>query len=341
MAKSLSDAIEEFLLWRKNAFSRGTLLASRQTLGQFLSLVGNIPMKNLEPRHAERFQAHLMGRGLKPNSVNSRMNQLSAFSRWAAANRYSDGHFMGTTRNVRVPEKARMRVHESDFPTLLDHGDRPDRRMLVAMGLYLFLRGGEINTLRVGDVDLDNDTIDVRVHKTGLFDEMPICAELHLELQRWFAEYAKDIGRPLRATDYLIPAHVPVGPRDIPAETGRYNPEKRQLIPYQHVQNVLEKAGYPVRDAEGKLAGEGVHTLRRSGARALWDALVQGRTGTPAARDEATRIVQTMLHHKNMAQTEHYIGVEPDRLRRDQSIRGKWMFSARPEAEVIPLREVN
>lgn len=340
MTKLLSDATDEFLVYRKNAYSKATHLAATQTLKPFLALVGNIPVKSLSPRHAEQFQAHLLGKGLKPNSVNSRLNQLSAFSKWAVAHRYLPAHFVGTVRNVRVPAKNHMRVHANDFPRLLDAADRPDRRVLIAMGLYLFLRGGEINTLRVGDVDLDNNSIDVRIHKTSDFHEMPLCAELHDELARWFAEYAKDIGRNLRPHDYLIPAHNPVGPRDEPLETGRYNPERRQLIPYHHVQSVLEKAGYPVRDDEGKLSGEGVHTLRRSGARALYDALVEGRVGGPAARDDAMRQVMTMLHHSSIQITEHYLGLEADRVRLNRSIRGVRLYpEATPVAPVVELRE--
>lgn len=340
MAKSLSDAIEEFLLYRRNTYSKATALASGQTLGKFLALTGNIPMRNLSVQHAERFQAWLTGRGHKPNTVNSRMNQLRSFAKWAVAHRYIPTTFVGTVRALPVQEKSRMRVHVSDFPRLLDCADRPDRRVLIALGLYLFLRGGEINTLRVGDVDLDNNTIDVMVHKTKGFHEMPISGELHAELVRWFAEYSKDIGRPLRPTDYLIPAHVPVGPRAEPMETGRYNPEKRQLLPYQHVQITLEKAGYPVRDESGKLIGEGVHTLRRSGARALFDALVEGRVGGPAARDDALRLVMTMLHHSSIQITEHYLGLEADRIKLDKAIRGQWMFTPAPIHQVAPLQAV-
>ena len=330
MTKSLSDAIDEFLLYRRNTYSKATALASGQTLGKFLALTGNIPMRNLSVQHAERFQAKLLAKGQKPNTVNSRMNQLRAFSKWAVTHRYIPTSFVGTVRALPVQEKSRMRVHVNDFPRLLDAADRPDRRVLIALGLYLFLRGGEINTLRVGDVDLDNNTIDVMVHKTRGFHEMPVSGELHAELVRWFAEYEKDIGRPLRATDYLIPAHVPVGPREVPRETGRYNPEKRQLLPYQHVQRTLEKAGYPVRDLDGKLLGEGVHTLRRSGARALFDALVEGRVGGPAARDDALRLVMTMLHHSSIQITEHYLGLEADRIKLDKAIRGQWMFTPKP-----------
>ena len=46
----------------------------------------------------------------------------------------------------------------------------------------------------------------VYVRKSNIYDVMPICLELHEELERWFAVYEADLRR-LRPDDYLVPAH--------------------------------------------------------------------------------------------------------------------------------------
>ena len=314
--KLLSDAIDSYLTYRRTAYTRSTAEASDQTMRQFMAVVGNIQTKGLMPKHAERFQSHLLSKGMKPNSVNHRMSQLSNFSKWAVANRYVPAHFVGTVRHIPVPKRPRLRIPVNEFPRLLDAAERPDYRITVAIGLFAFLRSGEIGTLKVSDVDLDTGFLSVLIHKTNDWDEMPICWDLDQELRRWFVEYARDIGRPLKGSDLLVPAHKRYAGWDQRPDTGNYQPDKKAIQLHRHVQVVLEAAGYPVE------TGEGVHTLRRSGARMLFDGLTEGRIGDPLARDDALRQVMAALHHKSLETTQHYIGVEADRMKRNRSIRG-------------------
>lgn len=339
MSKLLSDAIDDYTTYRRTAFKRGTALASEQSLRQFLAVTGNVQTRGLEPRHAEKFQTTMLIAGKKPATVNNRMSQLSAFSKWLVAHRQVPAHFVGTVRMIPVPRTNKLRVPAHDFQRLLDTADRPDRRITMALGLFLFLRGGEMKTLRVGDVRLDEGLVDVVIHKTNGIDEMPICYELDQELRRWFVDYARDIGRPLRGSDFLIPAHRRF-PGWLPRpEVGNYQPEKMVLRPYHHVQSILDASGYPVMEA-GKKSGEGVHTLRRSGARALYDALVDGRLGDASARDDALRQTMTMLHHSSVTITEGYIGLERDRQKRDKTIKGV-RFLPQAESNVVELRKVS
>lgn len=337
MSLLLSDVAEEYIRHRRTAYTKATALVSDQTMRQFLALVGNIQTRSLVPRHAERFQSWLLSQGHKPNTINSRMSQLSNFSRWAQAHRYVPAHFVGTVRNIPVPRQARLRVPVDDFPRLLDAADRPDHRITVALGLFTFMRGGDLRHRRVRDVDLDQGTISTIIQKTNDWDEKPITWELDQELRRWFTAYAEDIGRPLHGSDFLIPAHRRF-PGWLPRpDTGNFQPDRMVLRPFQHVQAVLEKAGYPV-CIDGKKTSEGVHTLRRSGARAFYDALVDGRLGDPSARDDALRQVMSALNHRTLATTEGYIGLERDRQKRDASLKGARLIPLAP-ANVINIKE--
>lgn len=339
MSKLLSDTIDMYLRYRKTAYTVSTARSSEQTLRQFLSVVGNVQSKGLSPRHAERFQSRLLQEGKKPNTVNQRMSQLAAFSKWAVANRYAPAHFVATVRTIPVPRASRLRIPATDFARVLDCADRPDQRATVALGLFMFLRSGEIRSLKVGDVDLEQGLISVTIHKTNDWDEMPIFHELDQELRRWFIAYQQDIGRPLRSGDYLIPAHKQYSTwRGRPA-SGNFRPEKWTFRPFEHVQAVLDKAGYAVRTDDGHKNGEGVHTLRRSGARALYDALVDGRLGGSLARDDALRQVMTALHHKSIATTQLYIGIEADRVKRDRTMKGM-RFLPEVASNVTELRKV-
>lgn len=337
MSALLSDCIDRYLNYRRTAYSSGTALVSDQSMRQFLALVGNIQVKSLAPKHAERFQSDLLQRGLKPNSINSRMSQLSMFSKWAVANRYLPAHIVATVRTIPVPKGSRLRIPVSEFARVLDAASRPDQRATVALGLFMFLRGGEIKSLRVRDIDLDSGLASVVIHKTNDWDEMPICWELDQELRRWFKEYQRDIDRPLHGDDWLVPSHRRF-PGWLPRpESGNFQPRVPVLRPFAHVQSVLEQAGYPVTAKDGRKSGEGVHTLRRSGARAYYDALVEGRLGDPAARDDALRQVMAALHHKSVTTTEVYLGLDHDRQKRDRGLKGMHLLPDLTE-NVAPLR---
>lgn len=153
---------------------------------------------------------------------------------------------------------------------------------------------------------------------------MPICAELDAELRLWLTRYAEQVG-PLRPNHFLLPRRQSVG--TVHNDAGRivghemtYFPEDRVRSLGRVVRPVLEQAGFPVVDHAGRSAGEGAHTLRRSGARALFDQWANH------GYDNALRMVQSMLHHSSIAQTERYIGVTADRRSRDELLRGKPMF---------------
>lgn len=332
----LSDGIDRYLNYVRSAYSKATHQTSEQALRSFLSVTGNVQMKSLAPRHAERFQSHQLQGGAKANSVNTRMSRLSAFSSWAVTNRYLKTNFVATTRRLPVPRRPRLRVPASDFARLLDCAERPDHRITVALGLFLFLRSSELAILRVGDVDLDGGFVNVTIPKTHDWDEMPVCYELDYELRRWFTEYSRDLGRPLHSDDFLVPAHQKYAAWLPRPDTGNYFADRPATRAFKHVQRVLAKAGYPVTEG-GRSAGEGCHTLRRSGARFYFDGLIEGRFGDAAARDDALRTVMAALHHKSIQTTEHYLGLERDRQKRDRSMRGVRMLPA--TENVIELKE--
>ena len=169
---------------------------------------------------------------------------------------------------------------------------------------------------------------------------MPVPGELDRELRRWLQAYQDDVRGPLEPDWFLVPAHGAPTPFWDPAVkrwTAGYadrnlNPCRRVSGTSSRVQDALTRAGYPVRDDYGRSAGEGVHTLRRSGARALFDRLAG------EGYDGAIRTVQAMLHHESQQTTEGYLGLTMDVKRRNDLLRGRDMFPT-PDGVTV-LREV-
>jgi integrase len=332
---TLSDAIDEFLAYRKAAgLAKNTLLVNKRGLSAFLALVGNIQVRHLDARHGEQYQSYLMGKGYKPNTVNTNLTTFTAFVKWLRSRRLlrSDSDPAGNVRQIRAMVEPRQRLEKQEFPAFLDHAKTPHERIICALGLYLFLRTSEISALKVGDVNLVAGTIFVRIQKSQTTDEMPISAELDRELRDWLTWYAEDIDEPLKDDMWLVPTRRrPTMKNDGSGPGGGYMVERERgnCVPYdklrraaRYVQKVLEAYGMPLRNEEGESNREGCHTLRRSGARALFDELVEN-----ASYDGALRLVSAMLHHKSTTMTERYLGLDVDVKKRNDLLRGKKMFT--------------
>jgi integrase len=337
MAKniSLNDAIDEYLSSRAaGGLAKNTLKGDRSSLMQLLKSTGNINTKSLEPRHIDRvFEEHAHN---KPSARNMLLTRLRGFFRWCQQRSYITTDPTRELRKMRTQADGRLFVPLDEFDRLLDAAENPRDRMVLALGLYLFLRVSEIESLKLSDVDLDAGEVKVTVHKTGDYDVMPICQELDTELRAWLTWYAGSIDEPLSDEMFLVPSkqdfRVAPGPergRFVLAESSvtRLKPYVPISRPWTVVQRALSELNYPTKR-------EGGHTLRRSGARALFDS-IRGTEGV----DGALQQVKVMLHHKNVAMTEHYLGIAPERVQRDARLKGKPMF-LRPKTagNVIELR---
>lgn len=84
-------------------------------------------------------------------------------------------------------------------------------------------------------------------------------------------------------------------------------------------------------DVDKALIGIGVvgHVLRRSGARALFDRLRH------EGYDGALRRVQAMLGHSSGTITETYLGLDVERVQRNEMLAGKPMFPDLPRAGTL------
>jgi len=324
----LSEAIDEYERHRiSNHIAKSTLANQRTTLKKFLAVTGNVWIHALDDRHVDRFFTELA----KTKQAQSQRNDhtvLQGFFEWARYRKYlsDDVDPMRLRRKPPRMEKERNRIHVSKFGALLDAAEaRCERdRAGVAMLLYTLARDQEIANLRIRDVDLAAGLIFMRVYKTQQEDQMPICEELDRELRRWLTYYTEQVG-PLEPHYFLIPSR---DTRGVAGEDGIYHsvtqvrlcPERKVATMGRIATPALEAIGFQTKDEKGRGMGEGAHTIRRSGARALFDDLVSD------GYDHALRVVQSVLHHRSMQTTEKYIGVSADRRSRDDLLRGRIMY---------------
>ena len=341
MQERLSEAIENYSRFRRTQqYAANTLKVDAQVLNRFLTINGNVFVHNINETHVERhFEEASRTRGAA--SLKNDHATLTSFFKWAKHTRRMpvDRDPMFGRRSPRKIDKERNRVHVSQFGALLDAAEArdPRDRALVALFLYTLCRDSEVTALRVRDLDLNAGTLKVYVEKSRVEDIMPVCTELDQEMRRWLTHYTAEVGR-LEPHHFLVPARAvhPVFHPDtkkIIRHASLYKPETRLKGAGRNVKPPLEDIGFPVTDEAGRPCGEGAHTVRRSGARALFDLLVV------EGYDGALRIVQAMLHHKSATMTERYLGITADKRTRNDLLKGQRMYGAPSDTNIIKIAQ--
>lgn len=314
----IQEAADRYVEFRAaNRAAPNTVAGIARALRYFCEAAGNIPVGAIDHEHLDEwllFRSHL-----SEASLNTDRSALTGFLKWCRVRGYHERGelLMEAVPAVAVPDKQRRRVPMAEFPALLDAAEHPRDRILVALGLFLFLRASEAVALRLKDVDLQSGYVHVTVFKNKTVDDMPISLELDTELRRWLRWYGIHHG-PLHEDMLLVPSRLPGGyaPGGGYAHPLHVNPYKVHNTAARTVRAALHLHGWE------STRMEGMHTLRRSGARALFDSLTQQGV------DGAMRRVQAMLHHKQMITTEHYIGLNIDRAQRDKATRGHRLYPA-------------
>jgi integrase len=263
--------------------------------------------------------AHFAARteaGIGPSTLNVDLASLRAFVKWLRARGLAPAlDPLGSKRWAKITPELKMIVPPEEWPRLLNAADHPISRMVVSTGLYLFTRASESQAIRLRDVNLDDGSIVVHVQKTNEIDRMPISEEYGAELRRYLAWYQETV-KNAQPDYYLHPRKIATGNR-----WGNGDSQVQPDLPIGRISDVvngaLAGAGWPV---EGNRSGG--HTLRRSGAVALYRELSEVR-----GHDGAIRIVSTMLHHADISTTEGYLDLRLDRVVRDKLLKGQPMFS--------------
>ncbi|MHB1064218.1 MAG: tyrosine-type recombinase/integrase [Georgenia sp.] len=345
----LGETVEEYLRFRAATCSAATVKNEGFVLRRFTSWYGDVQLRHMKSekvadwfygdgglRHQHVTRDGVHRPPIKATTANYYRTRLGSFFRWATRRGYLKRDLLQDVESLTPVRRDRLRLAPDDLVRLLDVAHDPRDRGFLAMLINTGFRGGTAISLKVGDVDLATETLRVHVSKSGIDDRFPVTADLRAELERWMHTYARDIGRPLRTSDYLFPARVRTvycwvtnadGSKSRLRTATAWSPTRPMTHGERVVQSALAALGFPTRD-------EGCHTLRRSVARVLFDSM-----SADTGYDAALRTVSATLHHKSSATTEIYLGLTSERARRDSLLRGRPFLSglAAPGADVVDM----
>lgn len=263
-------------------------------------------------------------------SFNRYRSVLKLFFEYALTMRWTDVNPIDVIPRARPDTpKSRLYLNAGELLTLLDNCTNPIARAACSIGMNTGMRGNDIRHLTIFDASLASGMIQTEIRKTNKMDTKPITMDLRWELTKWLNTYADLMGLDSRADLpgewLLVPSYyqypINFGPR-----AGEIDviprPDQAHTCPWRMVQRPLAKMGYPTK-------GEGFHTLRRSSARALFESLRDSGEG----RDHALMVVKEFLNHASVAQTEHYLGLNQERVIRDALLKDKPFLSALAKTE--------
>jgi len=225
----------------------------------------------------------------------------------------------------------RYRMTREEVLLLIEAADYPRDRALIAFLANTGLRISEAVQMRVRDVSFNKGELYVYLPKTKEEVTVPLSLDLERELREWLRIYTEEVGT-LKRSYYLFPVchkrKFIAGHAQVPDPVRRLNPEGWITHPTYIIKDVAEKAGIELDP------GDAWHTLRRSFARILYDSLVH------KGHDYALRIVQAALNHKEVSTTERYLGLDIERQKYAQMMKGQPFLTAGQDGgKIIPLDE--
>lgn len=333
---TLSQASAEYLQFLEaRGLARATIQSARNMLNHAARSWGDLDLQELHPRHVDAF---FTGRDWSTGTRNIYLLGMRAFFRWCRTHRYMPTDYDPTEgwTSRPLPKTERTWLTLPVLTALMSATSHARDRAFIAIGIYTFLRASEIVALKIGDIDIERSELRVYRIKTKQQDRLPICLELQVELTRWLHYYQHEHGT-LNPDWYLVPSRGPAPMRGIPGKralepTGEPHP-LRPTRPIARPQRIVKEA--MTRMGIDK-HGDGCHVLRRSGARALYEQL------RDMGHDGAARRTQSMLGHQSLVMTERYLGLDHERMQRNEALAGQPMFggSSRPAVGRDHLRAV-
>jgi len=340
----LSQAIDHYRADRTaRGYAKSTIKNEQYLLRDFLVAAGNIQVHSIGPRQIDALYARKQDEW-SAGTQNKARAMLSSFFIWCQRRGYlpKGSDPLEGTRNRRVPDRDRTIIPPADLPAVLDVAENPRDRAIIAIGYYLFLRVSETSCLRWQDVDWDHPrkgtdewkpTVSVFRQKTGTSDVLPMAEELYHELRRWKLAYSAEIGQPVRPGWFVIPSRTLAKRTGVKGRKGLVEVQGSVLLPTRETKDVTRVINRVLKSADLYQLGEGGHTLRRSGAVALYNQL------SSVGHDRAIRMVQAMLGHSGISTTEVYLKLSLDRKSRNDLLAGKRMFPQVGGGTVTSLKE--
>jgi integrase len=164
--------------------SEGTLYEIALSLRNFERLVGKCNSKQITQHIMDKF---ILERGteVKRPTLNKDIRNLKTFINWCKKKRYINNEI--GLRELKEEEKPVRSLNDVEIKKLLASAERdPLVKMRILLALGTGLRRGDIDSLKISDIDFERNSITTMSRKTKKsMASRPVSAEIMAELSRY------------------------------------------------------------------------------------------------------------------------------------------------------------
>ena len=165
-------------------FIEGTLYEAALTLRHFERIVGSCNSKQITQNTVDHFILKRQDE-VKRTTLNKDLRNLKAFINWCRENRYLNGEIK--IKLLKEDQKPVKSLNQDQIKKLLLLSRRyPSMRMRILLALGTGLRRGDIESLKIADIDFTNDCVTTKSHKTRKsMGSRPVPLPIMKELKRY------------------------------------------------------------------------------------------------------------------------------------------------------------
>ena len=159
---------------------------ARLTLRHYERLVGSGSSRHVTQQNLDEFILE-RGKEVAKDTLNKDIRNISAFLNWAAKNRYVASELK--VKKIKVAQKPVTALFPRQVRDLIKLVSKyPTLRLRVLLAVTTGLRRGDIETIRIGDIHFDRNTITTRNRKAKkAMAERPVPEQITTELSNYVA----------------------------------------------------------------------------------------------------------------------------------------------------------
>ena len=172
--------------------TQGTLYEHLLSLRNFERLEGKCSSKQITQNIIDDF---ILKRSpeVKRATLNKDLRNLKTFTRWCRKNRNLNGQL--EIKELKIEERPVKSLNNTQVKNLLRAAKQyPSVKTRILLALGTGLRRGDIESLKVSDIDFENNCIATTSKKTKKFmSSRPVSAEIMIELSKYL--HSLEVGR--------------------------------------------------------------------------------------------------------------------------------------------------
>lgn len=231
-SKRFSEVVALYLEERKLDNKENTRRDKARTYADFQDLLGDLEINLFTKAEGVQWKTHEMSRGIKANSVNSRIGELNDLFKWAINN----GHYTASDKSpvdgLRIGKKSQLAAKTQSYEpfsndelkTIFGTGylkkfNKPDFYWIPLVALFTGARREELASLRASNVNTVDGIASIQI-EDGKNQNARRLVPIHPQLiSMGFMDYAKHVQG--LGVEYLFPYLVD-GPNGKGKNVGRH-----------------------------------------------------------------------------------------------------------------------